>query len=778
MKVCIVQSVLKGYRLPLFELLHRELEGRGIELKVLFSKANPIEQQREDNVSVCPSYAVEVPVRWFLGNRFVLQNIGKHTKDADLVIIEQANKYLASYRLLLASKLGRKLVAFWGHGRNRQADLRSFSERLKRFLAPEVDWWFAYTEGTRRYLEELGVASDRITAVQNATDTRLLKGQVAAVPESAVQALRQHLGIPPQAPVGLFVGSLHANKLLGMLVDSVPVIQREIPEFRLVVLGGGPERVLVQQAANWNPAVIYVGPKFGGDRAVYYRMASLFLNPGLVGLGILDAFAAGLPSVTTTYPYHSPEIEYLGDGYNGVITRSSADSFGYAVASLLKDCGRLAAMRVNASESAQKYTIEAMATQFCQGILACLGVGDASGTEDRHRGRLAGARIRGVWSGDIAVRRKVALLTNYIPPYRVATLLALQKRVSSLRIFSSLSKTEHVAWSPDWTGLDVEIQRTWSLRRRYRHPDGFAEYGELHIPYDTLWRLARFKPDVVISAELGARSAQAVIYRILFPDSRLVIHADLSEHTERAFGGLRYRLRYWMLKTADAVLVNGESGARYVQKLGVPAERIFRVPYASNTSGSMPADAVAREGEVRRLLYVGQLIERKGLIPFLDSLSHWLAGNPHRTIQFVVAGDGPLRDVIRHYPGPANLRVDAIGPVPYERVPQLYAATDLFILPTLADSWGLVVNEAMMAGVPVLGSDRSQAVEQMVVDGQNGWIFSPESPTHVRAALDRALRAPPNLLAMMKANARETALRVSPEHVADCMEAAIQRCFA
>ena len=75
MKVCIVQSVLKGYRLPLFELLHRELEGRGIELKVLFSKANPIEQQREDNVSVCPSYAVEVPVRWFLGNRFVLQNM-------------------------------------------------------------------------------------------------------------------------------------------------------------------------------------------------------------------------------------------------------------------------------------------------------------------------------------------------------------------------------------------------------------------------------------------------------------------------------------------------------------------------------------------------------------------------------------------------------------------------------------------------------------------------------------------------------------------------------
>jgi len=123
-------------------------------------------------------------------------------------------------------------------------------------------------------------------------------------------------------------------------------------------------------------------------------------------------------------------------------------------------------------------------------------------------------------------------------------------------------------------------------------------------------------------------------------------------------------------------------------------------------------------------------------------------------------------------------RVALLGPVAPERRWAAFDGADLFILPTLADSWGLVVNEAMMAGVPVLGSDRSQAVEQTVVDGQNGWIFSPESPTHVRAALDRALRAPPNLLAMMKANARETALRFSPEHVADCMEAAIQRCFA
>ena len=61
----------------------------------------------------------------------------------------------------------------------------------------------------------------------------------------------------------------------------------------------------------------------------------------------------------------------------------------------------------------------------------------------------------------------------------------------------------------------------------------------------------------------------------------------------------------------------------------------------------------------------------------------------------------------------------------HERMAEVYAKASLFAFPTLADEWGVVVNEAMAAGLPVLGSIYSQAVEELVEDGVSGWVFRP-----------------------------------------------------
>ena len=86
----------------------------------------------------------------------------------------------------------------------------------------------------------------------------------------------------------------------------------------------------------------------------------------------------------------------------------------------------------------------------------------------------------------------------------------------------------------------------------------------IQIPYDTVPQLARSRPDVVVAGELGARTAQAAIYRRLFRRGKLVIWATLSERTEENRGLLRRCLRRILLRSADAVIVNGESGALYV----------------------------------------------------------------------------------------------------------------------------------------------------------------------------------------------------------------------
>ena len=96
--------------------------------------------------------------------------------------------------------------------------------------------------------------------------------------------------------------------------------------------------------------------------------------PGLVGLGVLDSFALGVPLITTAYPYHSPEIEYLRDGGNGIIVNDweSSDAYANAVVYLLQNDQEREFMASEGRKTAEFYTIENMAENFTQGILAAL----------------------------------------------------------------------------------------------------------------------------------------------------------------------------------------------------------------------------------------------------------------------------------------------------------------------------------------------------------------------------------------------------------------------
>jgi glycosyltransferase involved in cell wall biosynthesis len=165
------------------------------------------------------------------------------------------------------------------------------------------------------------------------------------------------------------------------------------------------------------------------------------------------------------------------------------------------------------------------------------------------------------------------------------------------------------------------------------------------------------------------------------------------------------------------------------------------------------------------LLYVGRLVELKGLAPFLKVLVHWSKQHPEREIELWFAGDGPVQPVLESIET-ASVSLKFLGTVPYQQMPDIYACADVLIFPTLADEWGLVVNEAMAAGVPVLGSLYSQAVEELVEDGVNGWTFHPDRPAEVFAALDRVLQISPHVLQELREAATSKALELSPDKVA------------
>jgi glycosyltransferase involved in cell wall biosynthesis len=372
--VCIIQALAKHYRVALFDRLHRALADAGVRLRVVYSAPNARHAERRDDVDLPPSYGRKVPAIWALHDRLVLQPAFRDIATADLVVVEQANKHLVNYPLLALSRLGFKRVAYWGHGRNRQSSARTPAERLKRQLVNATDWWFAYTRGTRDYLVGCGVPERKITVVQNSIDVGDFQRELAAVSAEEVDALRARLGIPRAAKIGLFCGSLHDDKRLPFLIDSALAMRERTPGLHLLIVGAGPEGERLRHAAAGRPWIHLLGARFGKDKAICFRAADVFLNPGLIGLGVLDAFAAGLPVLTTDVPIHSPEIEYVESGVNGWVTPHAVADYAAAGAALLADAARLRAMRAAAACSATRYSIDEMAGNFKGGILECLAL--------------------------------------------------------------------------------------------------------------------------------------------------------------------------------------------------------------------------------------------------------------------------------------------------------------------------------------------------------------------------------------------------------------------
>jgi glycosyltransferase involved in cell wall biosynthesis len=378
-----------------------------------------------------------------------------------------------------------------------------------------------------------------------------------------------------------------------------------------------------------------------------------------------------------------------------------------------------------------------------------------------------------VVSKSVTVEPKVSLLTSTISPYYRPVYEHLRDRLVGFRLFVSTAMEVNQVWKPEWGDLPVTVQKSWAYAAHKRYDGGLTLKIWRHFPYDTLPVLIRERPDVVISTELGFRTSQAAIYRKLFPKSRLIIFNGLSEHTEKGLPAWRVFQRKALLRTADAVLVDGASGVRYLQSLGVRREEIFQVPYCAEIAPHLKLPLRKEPSSARRLLYVGRLIDLKGLVPFLTALSDWLRKNPPHTCEFWIAGDGPLRGELEKFPCTPELQLRFLGSVAYERLPEIYAQCGIFAFPTLADEWGVVVNEALAAGLPVLGSRYSQAVDDLVLDGVNGWTFRPDQPEDVCSALDQAMSAPREKLDEMRREGRKRILRFAPQNGAEYILTAI-----
>ena len=333
---------------------------------------------------------------------------------------------------------------------------------------------------------------------------------------------------------------------------------------------------------------------------------------------------------------------------------------------------------------------------------------------------------------------------NNIPsPYMVERFNALADR----------GAFEFEAWFNDriepGRSWDVD-ESTWRFKFRYL-PSTRIGTRVLHWPLPVFGR----RPDVLVSLY----AEPVFIVGWLLAKLRGVKTGFWVEVTfDRWIKRRAYKtwIRGWLFKRIDAIVTVGDDGRHFAERAGASAEKIFYAPHVIDVSHYANGALLARtDREQLRMelglqgttfVYVGRLWWGKGVTYLLEAFE---AAQAHTCdeISLLLVGDGPDETMLRQRCIERGLRnVVFAGFKQKPEVPRYYVASDVFVFPTLGDPYGLVVDEAMACGLPVISTSAAGEIRDRIEDGVNGYIVPPEDSAALAERMlalvqDVALRA-------------------------------------
>jgi len=230
-------------------------------------------------------------------------------------------------------------------------------------------------------------------------------------------------------------------------------------------------------------------------------------------------------------------------------------------------------------------------------------------------------------------------------------------------------------------------------------------------------------------------------------------------------------------------LVGGSRHQDYLAELGMPRDRIFLgYDVIDNDYFRTRADAARREEDLLRKRYAlpsryfvasNRFVPKKNLARLLAAYATYRQSAGEGAWDLVMCGDGPLRDDLESLVDRLGLRASVRFPgfVQYDDLPVYYGLASAFVHMSTIEQWGLVVNEAASAGLPLLVSDRCGCVPELVIEGRNGQVLDPLDEAGMAMAM-KALSDDPDAAARMGQASRKIVDAFSPQRFGEGMAAA------
>jgi glycosyltransferase involved in cell wall biosynthesis len=261
----------------------------------------------------------------------------------------------------------------------------------------------------------------------------------------------------------------------------------------------------------------------------------------------------------------------------------------------------------------------------------------------------------------------------------------------------------------------------------------------------------------------------------------LLIWSESTLKDERSVSNIKHKLKSWIVNEADGYIVPGNAQKNYLIDLGAKEDRIYIAPNAVDSNFFTCETQRYRQQKTRWkeklgikgsvILYVGRLIDEKGIPELLEAFTK-ISGNKQVTL--VIVGNGSQAREYHSYTQQHKLdNVVFAGFQPQSALPQYYGIADIFVFPTRSDTWGLVLNEAMAAGLPIICSDAAGAAPDLVVNGKNGYLVPVRDVEKLSEAL-QILVEDESLRERMGLHSHEIIANYTPQKMAQGLKEAIQ----
>jgi glycosyltransferase involved in cell wall biosynthesis len=365
------------------------------------------------------------------------------------------------------------------------------------------------------------------------------------------------------------------------------------------------------------------------------------------------------------------------------------------------------------------------------------------------------------------MRRRLVILTEIVSPYRIPLFNALAQHaeVDLHVIFLAETDPDLRQWRIPKEEIKFAHQVLPSWRRRVGRYNALLNRGVSRA-------LAKAAPDVILC---GGYNYVASWQSLLWARAHHIpffLWSESNVQDQRRGHALVEFLKTRFLSKCSGFVVPGRSALEYLRVHKVNEGAVFVAPNAVDNNFFTAAAAAARQDAARwrrelvlpgrYFVFVGRLVREKGVFELLAAYAK-LDESLRRQVGLVFVGDGAVR---------AQLELQAASVAPgvvqfagfaqREQLAIYYALAEMVILPTYTDTWGLVVNEAMACGLPVIVSQIAGCAADLVKENWDGLLVAPRDVAALTSAM-RTLADQPELRTTMGANSMQHIAHYSPK---------------